>query len=199
MGVIYSGTYFEQGEGGQVWQRTAATPYARSKALIWDALRRGCESRGLRPGKVVIPNPVGPLENDDRLIPCMIRHAEARTALQLQAPGQLVDHVPIDDLAADYIRLATQLLTSSEQAIVRPSGRISTTLDWVQFAGRELLEKRLGLPRCRLEYDPLPLRARVQDSGSTVLEIASINWAKIWDSYTGHLSRMRPEPVRWAA
>jgi nucleoside-diphosphate-sugar epimerase len=201
VGVIYSGTYFEQGEGGQVWQKTAPTPYARSKSMIWDALCRGCESRGLRPGKIVIPNPVGPLENDDRLIPCMIRHAEARTALQLRAPGQLVDHVPIDDLATDYIHLATQLLTNSEQSIVRPSGRISTTLDWVQFAGRELLEKRLDLPRCRLEYVPLPARARedFQDSGSPVLEIASINWTKLWDSYAAHLRRTRAEPVRWAA
>jgi nucleoside-diphosphate-sugar epimerase len=187
-GVIYSGTYFEQGERGQIWQNSEPTPYAVSKARIWDAICEECLSRGLGLSKIVIPNPVGPLENEDRLIPCLIRHSESGAALQLRSPCQLVDHVPIMDLAAHYVRSAAQLLTNRDKAVFRPSGRISTTLDWVQFAASELLERRLGLRPCNLEYDRHSVGARTGSEAVTDSKKSdSLDWAGFWDLYAGRL------------
>ena len=201
VGVVYSGTYFEPGEWGQVWQAAAPSPYALSKALLWDALCLECELRGLATSKIVIPNPVGPLENEDRLIPCMIRHAEAGSALHLRAPGQIVDNLPVEDIAAHYVLAATRLLNRRAAAVIRPSGRISTALDWVQFAGAELVERRLGLPLCKLRYDRLPARARADspaDAGATNWSDAS-DWTKAWDFYALRLRRgktgVHPYPV----
>jgi UDP-glucose 4-epimerase len=197
--VIYSGTYFEPGERGQVWQRSQPTPYARSKAQIWEALCHECDVRGLHLAKIVIPNPIGPLENEDRLIPCMIRHAETGGALQLRSPGQLADYLPIADLSAQYVKLATQILTGCSNTVIRPAGRISSTLDWVQFAAAELLEKRLGLPPLKLD-----LRSGNEEHLSSCVPnpatpFDSIDWSKTWDFYARGLRRLRIGRIRFAA
>ena len=210
VGVVYSGSYFEPGELGQIWQAAAPTPYALSKHMVWDALRQGCESSGLRIAKIVIPNPVGPLENEDRLIPCMIRQAECGAALHLRAPGQFVDNLAIEDLAAEYVLAAARILSvpvgvpalagelrkdglkpellrvsSTGAEYIRPSGRISTTLDWVQFAAAELLEKRLGLPPCTIECDRPADRTLVPAEAA----MDATDWPKAWDRYAAWLRR----------
>jgi len=191
VGVIYSGTYFEQSERGQAWQDSTPTPYAQSKTQVWEALCFGCEKRELGLSKIVIPNPVGPWENQDRLIPCMIDHAESGAALQLRSPRQLVDNIPIDELAALYVESARQLLSARDQKVIRPSGRISSALNWIEFAGKELLEKRLGLPPCKLEYERSSVKAcddtlTFTNPGS---EAKPIDWNNFWDSYAANLRR----------
>jgi UDP-glucose 4-epimerase len=67
-GMIYSGTYFEPGEGGQA-EDAPATPYAISKKKVWKHLLNETQKASLPISKVVIANPIGPFENEDRMIP----------------------------------------------------------------------------------------------------------------------------------
>lgn len=176
-GILHSGTMFEPGEGGH--GRTS--PYGESKARAWTALRASAMRRGLAVGKVVIPNPIGPLENADRLIPVLLARAQAGEPIVLSEPGLLSDHLPADVLGRRYVALAERLLAGATDVVARPSGRRARMRDWVEEVQRELIVRRLGLAA-------IPPRAAAGgDSGVPACnpppEAESIDWPAFWDAY----------------
>lgn len=171
-GIIYSGSYFEPGEGGEI--RPPPTPYAASKLQVWNELQKS----GLPVSKIVIPNPIGSFENPDRLIPQMIEAAKSNQVLEIQTPHFINDHLPVEILASEYVD-AAERLKAKEQTIRRPSGWIGSNLDWVEFVNSEFIKK----------YFAKTLRLKISDNSSrlgftnSVLEKKEIHWSKFFSNY----------------
>jgi UDP-glucose 4-epimerase len=175
-GILHSGTYFEPGEGGGTGR---STPYGESKARVWAALCAAAQHRGVPVAKVVIPDPIGPLENEDRLIPTLIARARAGASIELRAQDAIADHLPADALARCYVALAARLLSGESGVVVRPSGRVARLFDWFDELNRELVSKRLRLA-------PVAAKLAVSTQAAASLrnsETVAVDWAAFWDWY----------------
>ena len=186
-GIIYSGTYFEPEEGGQA-VGVPITPYAQSKYEVWNALRLGATEIDLRCSKVVMANPIGPLENDDRLIPQLLRAAKAQQSFHLSFPENIADNIPVTTLAEFYVKIAGKLINGSSD-IVRPSGWVGTNGDWVAQINEQLVQKRLGYPPCTITTPSTKSSTSNKLSNPRYEQIA-INWNDAWDHYSLWLSRL---------
>ncbi|OFZ81919.1 MAG: hypothetical protein A2583_05715 [Bdellovibrionales bacterium RIFOXYD1_FULL_53_11] len=185
-GIIQTGSYFEPGEAGR-GAEAHITPYAQSKCDVWRALHAEAAGRGLALSKCVIPDPVGPLENEDRLIPLMIKKARSGDELVMNAPNICADRLPVEYLARVYDWLARGLLDGNS-SIARPSGRVSTNLAWVQFVNEELITKRLGLAACPVRVNADPALEKLGDHRNNKEEAAKIDWDASWDFYARHIN-----------
>ena len=176
-GIIHTGSYFEPGEGGQP-ETATATPYAVSKRKVWLEMKRLAAERGIPLAKCVIPNPVGPLENEDRLLPMMISKARAGEPLMLSSPKSQGDQLPVFELARCYLKLAEGLIGGAGPQVARPSGWVSEIEAWVEHVNAELIVKRLGLPGLRIEKGSAPSTAQHRNS-----EPVSVDWPAFWGRY----------------
>ncbi|MGE0615709.1 MAG: NAD-dependent epimerase/dehydratase family protein [Bacteriovoracia bacterium] len=150
-GIIYSGTAIEPEESGATG---TPTPYALSKQRVWHELQK-LSAPELTLSKVIIPNPVGPLENDDRLIPQMIRIAQASSAadavLKVEAPQATMHNLSVADLARGYIQAARDFDRGGTQ-VVRPTGVVCSVREWVEFVNEMLLVRAMALPPCPVTW-----------------------------------------------
>ncbi len=185
-GVIFSGSYFEPGEGGPEAPRTR-TPYAHSKAETWEALRRGCEARGLPLSKIVIPNATGPLESPERLVPALVRASRASRPFVVASPASVTDALPAQELGRVYAEAAHGLL-AGHAGVFRPSGLPVPVGSWARTVLRELVGPRLGLRPCPLTEDPASV-APVQRYSNPRAERRPIQWLSFWDEYAAWLRR----------
>lgn len=170
-GIIHSGTVFE----------AQASPYAVSKARVWSAIRDGSARRGLPVAKVVIPNPVGPLENDDRLTPVIVARARRGLPVEVPQPAAVADYLPGDVLARRYVAVAERMLAGERDIVARPSGRAMSVLDWIAEVNLELIAQRLGLT---------PIAPRVSGASedapclrNPAAEAEQVDWRAFWDGY----------------
>jgi nucleoside-diphosphate-sugar epimerase len=186
-GLVYSGSYFEPGERGAVPQ---PTPYARSKQEVWTALEELCAREKLGLSKVVIPNPIGPFENEDRLIPKLIEAAQARTKFPVTAPHASGDQLPVERLAQIYLRAAEELVLGKPR-IFRPSGWVVEVLQFVNTINRELVEKRLKLAPAALDIAKVEAPKANGPQAADGSEPCSppIDWKAVWDFYSGWLNK----------
>jgi hypothetical protein len=175
-GVIYSGTYFEPGEGGHD-DSYAATPYAQSKRRVWLRLQELCRQLGLALSRVVIPSPTGPLENSDRFVPSLLRLARDDQPLTLRSPQSVADNLPVQTLAEEYVRIADCLL-AGEPCTSRPSGLVCTVEEWAQTVNDELLA-RLAIPAVRIVTGESPTPLTVFRNSDPV----TVRWRDFWDDY----------------
>ena len=179
--VIHTGSYFEPGEGGQSSDATV-TPYARSKNEVWKALEQRLERSPLHLAKVVIPNPFGPRENSDRLIPTLLQRAKDGTAIDLWTPSARADQIPVQALARVYTQVL-QRLDREPRVIARPSGLVIDNAAWVRQVCDALVVKRLGLPypevRVHSGVDEKPARSYQNPPSERV----AIDWEEVWDQY----------------
>ena len=67
---IHSGSAFEPAEG---YSDYGLSPYGVAKKMVWDLTLFWCTQFKLPVVKVIIPNPYGYLENEDRLLPVFYR------------------------------------------------------------------------------------------------------------------------------
>jgi UDP-glucose 4-epimerase len=185
-GIIFSGSYFEPGEGGAASAEVVRTPYARSKKLVWEELAKLCKTHHLPLSKIVIPNPIGPFENEDRVIPILIKRSIDGSALQLFAPDSLSDNLPIWSLAHVYADIAEGLL-KGEEKIVRPSGWVATAKDFVEVVNGELVVKNLKQTLCKTEIKPNGKPPMSFENPAT--ERISLDLDQCWSSYASELRK----------
>lgn len=116
--LIHSGTVFEPVDG-----LPAQSPYGFAKTRVAETFETAAAEAGLSFTKVFIANPVGPFENEDRLIPLFVRKWKAGERPTLSAPKILWDNVPATWLAHRYVDAAE---AASAPRVLRPSAyRIS--------------------------------------------------------------------------
>jgi hypothetical protein len=95
---IHSGTVFEPHAG-----LPAKSVYGESKARVAQSLEAEARRVGIPFSKIFIPNPVGGLENEDRLIPSFVRKWKNGEQPHLSAPAPISDHIPAEWLASFYV------------------------------------------------------------------------------------------------
>ena len=147
-GIVASGSYFEQGERGS---QSSPTNYAISKSLVWQKLLELSHKNDLTLAKIVIPNPIGPLENLDRLIPSLIRASKQHRSFHLPRPQDTSVNISVGQLAAFYVETVKGLMSEStpSRAVFRPEGLSQTTLQLSREVCVQLIS-RLGLEPCQL-------------------------------------------------
>jgi len=184
-GIVHSGTFFEPGEAGNIPDgKRRATPYGESKLRVWEALAKAAPARCLRLAKMVIPNPIGPLENADRLIPVMIAKTRAGEPLEIRRPDAVSDYLPADTLGRRYVAAAERLLAGETGFALRPSGMVADVPTFVDTVQRELIVKRLGIPAVPPRIVP------AADDGTAFVsfrnpaaEAEIVDWPAFWDWY----------------
>lgn len=185
-GIIYSGTFFEPEEGGSD-RKGAPTPYAISKKVIWEHFHELATAYQIPISKIVIPDPVGPFENSDRMIPQLLKSSQNNSTFLLRSPNSAGDHIPVKILSESYVKCAEKLLLK-EALIYRPSGWTVSNLDWVSVVNHELIVKRLGLPHCQIAFPsakdkPVPLVFMSNQEG----DLQTPDWRQFWDEYAHYL------------
>jgi UDP-glucose 4-epimerase len=145
-GIIFSGTSIEPGE--LKIENTSPTPYAQSKKQVWDALLSSVSEMDILLSKVVIPNPIGPLENGDRLIPRMIFKSFVKEKLDLIS-GNGLENISVFRLAEEYVRAVKSLLLNKSEYI-RPEVEKFEIETWVKLVNDDLLVSELHIPKCLL-------------------------------------------------
>jgi len=182
--VIHSGTYFEPGEGGPL-RTSPPTPYAEHKARTFRAVEEACQSRGLALTKIVIPAPIGALENEDRLTPQVIRAAERGQPFVLGAPNAVMDVVPGCALAELYAReaLAEPRPASLGTRVLRPSGWAVTVGDWIAWVREHVLTALRLEPRFELILTPQSSGASDVHFTNPPSERLVIDWTEVGARY----------------
>jgi nucleoside-diphosphate-sugar epimerase len=112
--VIHTGTVFEPVDGLE-----AQSAYGNAKARTARIWEERCDHEQLAFTKILIANPVGPFENEDRLIPIFVKKWKAGEKPVLSAPKMLWDNVPAPWLAERY---AEAVEAKGSRELVRPSG-----------------------------------------------------------------------------
>lgn len=184
-GIIYSGTYCEPGEGGN---QNSRLPYAHSKKEVWERLAELCRDQGMPLSKVVIPNPVGPLEDSERLTPALLAAAVHRTDFSVRTPDAKMDFIPIREIGEIYAKLSRDLVRG-HSAIVRPSGWVGSVEEWCRKVLLEVAYRRLSWPEITLRANPVVAAECLRNpSDGTV----SVDWKRFWDELAEDL-RLRQE------
>ena len=111
--VIHSGSVFEPQNN-----LPAMSPYGESKAQVFAQIRAEAMRHGLSVSKIVIPNPIGPFENADRLNPIFAQMWLSGKTPKITTPAPRWDYVPAPWLARFYVEELTQSAPFSER---RPS------------------------------------------------------------------------------
>jgi nucleoside-diphosphate-sugar epimerase len=178
-GVIHTGTVYESGEGGR-GDGEAVSPYAQSKTDTWQALKE--DGDGLLLARVIVPNPIGPLENDDRLGPILLALAkgERTEPLTIRSPDDVVDFIPAADLGRVYAHAANEIV-EGKASIHRPSGCVITVRQYVERFSDWVIDEVLGLPKPTVGFAapaPEPRIARNPES-----ESLKIDWRAFCGGY----------------
>lgn len=185
-GVIFSGTYCEPGEGeGQ--SAIHSSPYALSKREVWDKLQELCVRQGLPLSKIVIPNPVGPLEDPERLTPSLLQAASVGKPFVVHAPQSMIDFIPIQCLASAYVESVRQLC-KGKFGIRRPSGWTGTVGQWTEKVLTEVAYRRLRWPTAELSFGSEPVSEILRNPET---EKVDCNWTAFWDDLAEDI-RSRP-------
>lgn len=119
---VHTGSIFEPDEGGATVGASteAMSIYGVSKKLSWELLRFHAVRAGLGISKIIIPNPIGAFENEDRMFPIFAKMWKEGKKPRLTTPGLIRDNIPAEWLAKVYVDEAAQ--TATEIRVRRPSG-----------------------------------------------------------------------------
>ena len=172
-GVVYSGTYFEP-------LAQSTSPYGFSKGETWRRMQELCGDARLPLAKVVIANPVGPLENADRLIPSLVRASLHGSAVfKLHAPQAKVYPLPVTVLSDTYVSVL-HTLSEGRALIAQPSLGFMSNQSLAENALRELVQLRLKTVPCGLD---LNLEGEPRPAIDFVAQNSACDWPRFWDFY----------------
>jgi nucleoside-diphosphate-sugar epimerase len=158
---VHSGTVFEADEGvgetpGLSGVSEAVSAYGMSKNLVWNAIRFFCAQIDLPVLKVVIPNPIGRYENEDRLMPLFSAKWKKGEIPEMRAAHLVRDQLPVEWLAQVYLKAIESFKGSGEKSfsvkIKRPSGFVMTNHKFIELCQKEFKNRVPGLRfDCRFE------------------------------------------------
>lgn len=181
--IIQSGSYLEPDVSGQF---ATSLPYAQSKLEVWKTLASLTAEHGIKLSKIVIPNPIGPFENADRLIPSLVRASLERTVFRLQNINSRAINLPVNLLCQSYVAAITNAgidkLTPEQW---RPAVKPESTIVFVKRVMTDLIEQRLNIEPCRLASD---IRERHgANENSENFDYLDVDWDNFWSWYAQNL------------
>ena len=178
--VLLTGSVFEGGEGAGSEGLPDFSPYGLSKALTARAFRFACARAGLGLGKLVIPNPFGPLE-EPRFTAYLMRNWLTGKTPGCNSPAYVRDNIHVSLLARVYARFAAEVPESGFLRL-NPSGYVESQGAFAQRVAAEM-RPRLGL-ECPLELavqtEFAEPRVRIN---TDVLDAPALGWSEseAWD------------------
>jgi UDP-glucose 4-epimerase len=188
--VVLTGSVFEPHEGAGADGLPAFSPYGLSKGLTAEAFRYYCGAAGLRLGKFVIANPVGPFE-EPRFTAYLIKTWRAGQVAAVNTPAYVRDNIHVSLLARAYVRFAERLGRDAGFERLGPSQYVETQGAFAQRFAAEM-GPRLGLRaaldlKAQTEF-PEP-RVRIN---TDLLDGAAYDWneAAAWDEYAAYYREM---------
>lgn len=183
-GLIATGTYFEEGEGGG---ETAASPYGLSKTLTNAEQARLAREAGLGFGKFVVPSPFGRWE-EGRIVWSLFQAWSQGRPAEIRTPAYVRDQLPVPLMAEAYVSAARAVLAWPQPARFRPSGYVETV---GAFAGRvaNMVRARTGwacelILHAQTMFTEPPERANDQPMMLT-------NERAFWDDYVAYYDEVR--------
>lgn len=134
---IHSGSSFEPGEE---YSKYGLSPYGVAKKMVWELTLFWCHKYSLPIVKVVVPNPYGSLENEDRLLPIFSKAIKNGEAVQLREAEVVRNNIRAEVLAKSYLDAVKIAETSANDFFtleIKPIGFRETQRDFVLRALQE--------------------------------------------------------------
>jgi nucleoside-diphosphate-sugar epimerase len=106
--------------------------------MVWDLTLFWCHKYSLSAVKIVVPNPYGELENEDRLLPVFAKKIMNGESLVLNDPKAVRNNIRVSELAKFYLKAIQDFKEegfSFEE--IKPHGYIETQKDFVERALQE--------------------------------------------------------------
>ncbi|MEM7646984.1 MAG: hypothetical protein AAF203_08750, partial [Pseudomonadota bacterium] len=114
MRVIHTGTVYEAGEGGC---HSSITDYGKLKSLFWSEFKELAKKYKIVVNKVVLPNPIGPLESPSKLVSSFWAHWAAGKKPTLKTPHWVRDNISLHKMLLAY----EEALVATDGTVLRPS------------------------------------------------------------------------------
>lgn len=130
---IHSGSAFEPLEG---LTQYGFAPYGVAKKMVWDMILFWCNKYNLPVCKIVIPNPYGYLENEDRLLPIFHNKITNGEQVKLVSASTIRNNIRGEELAEYYYQASIQIKPANIQ-IIHPQGYTETQEYFVKRALQE--------------------------------------------------------------
>lgn len=182
--ILLTGSVFEQREGLSSDGKNALSPYGLSKGLTSDVFRYFTQLYGFKLGKFVIPNPFGPLEEEERFTSYLARRWLREEKAEVAFPYYVRDNIPVQLLAASYASFAEALTPESGYCKFNPSYSPAPQSYFIQQFANEM-RKRFSRPceyvlRNQIHF-PEP---KVRINCDLLAPQKFIKWdeSKFWDS-----------------
>jgi nucleoside-diphosphate-sugar epimerase len=143
VGVVLSGSVFEQDEGAGDAPLRAFSPYGLSKGLTWQVYRFLSQTMGFPLGKFVIPNPFGPFE-EPRFCNYLVQSWFKGEVPTIRTPLYVRDNIHVDLMAAAYAAFVSEVPAQNGLIKLNPSFYVESQ---GAFASRfaEEMALRLGI------------------------------------------------------
>jgi UDP-glucose 4-epimerase len=143
VGVVLSGSVFEQDEGAGDAPLRAFSPYGLSKGLTWQVYRFLSQTMGFPLGKFVIPNPFGPFE-EPRFCNYLVQSWFKGEVPTIRTPLYVRDNIHVDLMAAAYAAFVSDVPAQNGLIKLNPSFYVESQ---GAFASRfaEEMAPRLGI------------------------------------------------------
>lgn len=178
-GVLHSGSVFEP-----IDSLPELSPYGKSKFLVSETLKNECKHFGLEFSKVYIANPVGPYENEDRLIPVFVQKWLSSQKPHLSAPTLVWDNVPAPWLASVYVNESLRLASGLGGQIRRPSGFCEPLEIFVKrfcdYARQEGVTLDLGYTSSAPEPQKMPPRLNTEPCAELSSQKSVDDFFSVW-------------------
>jgi nucleoside-diphosphate-sugar epimerase len=167
--VILTGTVFEQYEGMGEDNTQAGSAYGLSKGLSYEILKFYLQRSGINIGKVVIPNPFGPYE-EERFTSYLMQTWFQHDTAVVQTPDYVRDNIHVSLLALVYRYVVEQSMYQKEQIqVFHPSQYVESQGAFTQRFASEM-RRRLPLAcdyQCVVQKDFSEPRIRVNTANAT--------------------------------
>ncbi|GGB48118.1 hypothetical protein GCM10011505_31490 [Tistrella bauzanensis] len=197
--LVLTGSVFEQREGAGTQPATAFSPYGLSKGLTADLYAYYAAREGVTLGKVVIPNPFGPLEEPRFTAYLMRSWAEGRRP-GVATPAYVRDNIHAALLAAAYADFVGRIPVDGGFHVSRPSGYVESQGDFARRFAREmqarlLIACPLDLAR-QTDFPEPPIRINTDR-----VDADRLGWdeAAAWDAIADFYAERLNLPRRGAA
>jgi nucleoside-diphosphate-sugar epimerase len=150
-GIVYSDSIFSGSGAINCDGVVPFSPYGKAKLEIGDRMESLCEKHQLSFWRVVIPNPIGLLDNHKLLKHVFTAWSQGKTPT-LFTPDLVRDNLPVEILSRHYLDVCRRVLAGNS-GISNPSGWVCSVKELVQRAGRAWT---------RQTGDPAPFRSEAQ-------------------------------------
>ena len=189
--VLLTGSVFEPGEGEGDPELRAFSPYGLSKRFTADTFAYCCSVAGVSFGKLVVPNPFGPLE-EERYTTGLVRAWLRGEPGVCRTPGHVRDNIHVSLLAAAFADFAGRLPEGGWSGTLGPSGYRESQGDFTRRFAREIGD-RLGLATPVQELAGQVSTEPAVRLNRDLIDLESLGWSErtAWNDLAEYYSTLR--------